>query len=127
MRKPTLKLPKGSSITDPTTGSLPELSAAGFVDMDDSPAVTIPANTDLFIPGKGKVKASSGTEVKAKSKVGAKKKGEPTPSVEIELPACTLREPSNGGATTELSAGTKVRTKQGKGSILVLADIRVSN
>lgn len=125
MRTATLKLPKGTKITNPANAQLAVLSSPGFLDMDPSSQVSIAAGTNLFIPGLGKVKAITGTELKANAKVGTAESGGPSPSLEMVLPACTLREPSNNGKETNLDAGTKIKTKEGQGSILVLAELKV--
>lgn len=125
MTKPTIAIPKGASISGADGAVILQLTGLAFLEMDPKPKIKVPENTDLDIPQKGVVKASSGTETKAGTRIGSPA-DKPPPGVEIEVPACTLIETAKANKRTYLPEGTKIKTNPGEPPILVLEDVSIS-
>jgi hypothetical protein len=99
------------------------LTGLSFIEMGANRKVKIPGDTDLNIPKKGTVKASTGTPTKLPTgTIVGKTSGASTP-IAIRVPACTLREPSAGNATTQLSEGTRIAMSVGIANFLILEPI----
>jgi hypothetical protein len=110
---------RGTTIADPNQ-AVKTLTGLSFLDMGENRKVKIPPDVDLEIPNVGTVKAGTGTPVKLPTGTMVGTASPVTVEVPIKVPACTLREPSNGNATTELSDGTRIVTPVGGTGFLVL-------
>jgi hypothetical protein len=122
---PCLALFKGMQVLDVAKGINKTLNGLSFIEMGADRKVSKKGEADLDVPQKGQVKASLNTSTKFPSGTRFGTPGQPPPSVEISLPACTLREPSAGNLTTELGQGAKIITKAGGASLVVLEEIEL--
>jgi|GEM_PF-6897665 len=125
MTKPTIAIQKGASISRPDGAVILELTGLAFLEMKEKPTIKVPKDTDLDIPQEGVVKASSGTETKAGTRIGSPA-DLPPPGVEIEVPDCTLIETAKANKKTELDKGTKIKTNPGEPPIFVLEDVSIT-
>jgi hypothetical protein len=125
MSKPTIAIQKGASISGADGAVILQLTGLAFLEMDTKPNIKVPEDTDLDIPQEGVVKASSGTETKAGTRIGSPA-DKPPPGVEIEVPACTLIETAKANKKTDLAEGTKIKTNPGEPPIFVLEEVSVN-
>jgi hypothetical protein len=121
-KAPCLALFEGTTIEEPSK-PVKELTGLAFLEMGANRKVRIPGDVDLNVPNTGTVKASTGTPLKLPTGTMVGSAGPSAIAVPMKVPACTLREPSNGNATTELSDGTRIVTNVGGTGFLVLEAI----
>lgn len=125
MTKPTILIQKGASILGTDGAQIVQLTGVAFLEMEANPKIKMAEDTDLDIPQAGVVKASTGTETKAGTRIGSPANDSP-PGVEIEVPACTLIETAKANKKTALANGTKIKTYRGEPPIFVLEQVTVN-
>lgn len=129
--KARLWLPKGTRILDLNSGYEHTLDNQAFLIMPDLAEIRVPENTELDMPRRGIVKASTGTSTKAstgtstKASTGTSTKastGTSTKAIRraggkifvewLDVPRCILNQPFSSAKeqiTVDLNSGTKIK------------------